>query len=72
MSINGQPGVSIILKYDWNPIEVPETRTMYEALRGSGRDIVLSLSNSAPFAVRPTGAVVQLLAYGRRYPRQLE
>ena len=37
------------LKYDWNPIEVPETRAMYEALRGSGRDIVLSLSNSASF-----------------------
>jgi len=37
------------LKYDWNPIEVPETRTMYEALRNSGRDILFSLSNSAPF-----------------------
>lgn len=36
------------LKYDWRPIEVPETRTMYEALRNSGRDILLSLSNSAP------------------------
>ena len=38
------------LKYDWNPIELPETKAMYEALRGSGRDVVLSLSNSAPFA----------------------
>jgi len=38
------------LKYDWSPIELPETRAMYEALRGSGRDMVLSLSNSAPFA----------------------
>jgi alpha-galactosidase len=38
------------LKYDWSPIEVAETRTMYEALRGSGRDIIFSLSNSAPFA----------------------
>ena len=37
------------LKYDWNPIEVPETQTMYEALRASGRDVILSLSNSAPF-----------------------
>jgi alpha-galactosidase len=37
------------LKYDWSPIELPETRAMYEALRGSSRDIVLSLSNSAPF-----------------------
>lgn len=38
------------LKYDWNPIELPETKAMYEALRASGRDIVLSLSNSTPFA----------------------
>lgn len=38
------------LKYDWNPIELPETQKMYEALRASGRDIVLSLSNSTPFA----------------------
>ena len=38
------------LKYDWNPIELPETKTMYDLLRGSGRDIILSLSNSTPFA----------------------
>lgn len=38
------------LKYDWNPIEVPETQAMYDLLRGSGRDIVFSLSNSTPFA----------------------
>jgi alpha-galactosidase len=38
------------LKYDWNPIEVPETKAMYEALRNSSRDVILSLSNSAPFA----------------------
>ncbi|GGA95502.1 putative Ig domain-containing protein [Puia dinghuensis] len=38
------------LKYDWNPIELPETKAMYEALRNSSRDVVLSLSNSAPFA----------------------
>ncbi|MFL5738788.1 MAG: putative Ig domain-containing protein [Flavisolibacter sp.] len=37
------------LKYDWNPNEVPETRAMYDLLRNSGRDIVLSLSNSTPF-----------------------
>lgn len=37
------------LKYDWNPNEEPETREMYEALRASGRDIILSLSNSMPF-----------------------
>jgi alpha-galactosidase len=34
------------LKYDWNPIEVPETGEMYNALRHSGRDIVFSLSNN--------------------------
>jgi alpha-galactosidase len=37
------------LKYDWNPIQLPEVKAMYEALRNSGRDVVLSLSNSAPF-----------------------
>ncbi len=41
------------LKYDWNPNEEPETREMYEALRESGRDIVLSLSNSTPFSNAP-------------------
>lgn len=37
------------LKYDWNPIELPETKLMYYALRNGGRDIVFSLSNSTPF-----------------------
>jgi alpha-galactosidase len=37
------------LKYDWNPIELPETKLMFDALRHSGRDVVLSLSNSTPF-----------------------
>jgi alpha-galactosidase len=41
------------LKYDWNPIRVPETQEMYHALRSSGRDIVLSLSNSTPFTNAP-------------------
>jgi len=38
------------IKYDWNPIEFPETKTMNDLLRASGRDIVFSLSNSTPFA----------------------
>ncbi|HEY4788385.1 MAG TPA: putative Ig domain-containing protein [Bacteroidales bacterium] len=38
------------LKYDWNPNELPETKEMYDDLRASGRDILLSLSNSTPFA----------------------
>ena len=38
------------LKYDWNPIELTETKAMYDALRNSGRDVVYSLSNSTPFA----------------------
>ena len=41
------------LKYDWHPNRVPETREMYEALRASGRDIILSLSNTAPKAEAP-------------------
>jgi len=36
------------LKYDWNPISVPAARRMRQALRASGRDIVYSLSNTAP------------------------
>jgi alpha-galactosidase len=38
------------LKYDWNPIEPPETQEMLDALKASGRDVVYSLSNHAPFA----------------------
>lgn len=37
------------LKYDWNPNDVEHTRLMGEALRATGRDIVYSLSNAAPF-----------------------
>ena len=37
------------LKYDWNPNEAPETKAMADALRTSGRDIIYSLSNNAPF-----------------------
>jgi alpha-galactosidase len=38
------------LKYDWNPNEAAETKQMADALRASGRDIIFSLSNNAPFA----------------------
>lgn len=37
------------LKYDWR-IEVPSTARMGEALKKSGRDIIYSISNSAPFS----------------------
>jgi alpha-galactosidase len=37
------------LKYDWNPISVPDVAEMADALNGSGRDIVYSLSNHATF-----------------------
>ena len=37
------------LKYDWNPNDVPHVTEMADALRHSGRDMVYSLSNSAPF-----------------------
>lgn len=35
------------LKYDWAPVEAPETEEMAAALRSTGRDIVFSLSNNA-------------------------
>jgi len=34
------------LKYDWGPVELPEAREMHQALRVTGRDLVLSLSNN--------------------------
>lgn len=37
------------LKYDWAVMDVPHAKEMSEALRKSGRDIVFSLSNTAPF-----------------------
>ena len=37
------------LKYDWYLNDVTATDTMSTALRKSGRDVVFSLSNSAPF-----------------------
>ncbi len=38
------------LKYDWKPNDVYCTRQMSEALKSCGRDIVYSISNTAPFA----------------------
>jgi len=34
------------LKYDWGPVEIPETQDMANALHASGRDILFSLSNN--------------------------
>ena len=34
------------LKLDWGPVEAPETKEWHQALRLTGRDIVLSLSNN--------------------------
>jgi len=41
------------LKYDWAPIDLSHLAEMHTALRESGRDIVFSVSNSAPFALAP-------------------
>lgn len=38
-----------LMKYDWNPNDVPHAAEMNAALRASGRDIVYSISNAAPF-----------------------
>ena len=37
------------IKYDWNPNDVEHTAIMSEKLRESGRDIVFSISNAAPY-----------------------
>ena len=34
------------LKYDWGPVELPESKDMADALRASGRDIYFSISNN--------------------------
>ena len=34
------------LKYDWGPVELPESKEMADALRASGRDILFSISNN--------------------------
>jgi len=39
------------LKYDWAPIHAADTKEMYGALRGSGRDIILSLSNNGLYTL---------------------
>ena len=41
------------LKYDWYPNDVAHTKEMSRALRASGRDILFSLSNTAPFDHAP-------------------
>lgn len=37
------------LKYDWDPNDIAHTREVHEALRGTDRDITLSLSCAMPF-----------------------
>jgi alpha-galactosidase len=37
------------LKYDWDPMDAASAEEMSKALRASGRDIVFSMSNTAPF-----------------------
>ncbi len=37
------------VKMDWNPNDVETTKRIADALKRSGRDIVLSLSNAAPY-----------------------
>lgn len=41
------------LKYDWNPNDLYHVKEMHDALRATNRDIVYSLSNSAPYADAP-------------------
>lgn len=41
------------LKYDWFPLDGPATRACADALRATGRDIVLSLSNSLALSTLP-------------------
>jgi len=67
------------LKYDWNPNDIEHTRQMSDALRHCGRDIGLSLSNSAPFELacewarlahvwRTTGDIVDMFKHTPELP----
>jgi alpha-galactosidase len=48
------------LKYDWREITPPVVAEMDDALRATGRDIVLSLSNTAPYkTVAEYGKIAQ-------------
>ena len=38
------------LKYDWNPNDLPHAEEMSKSVQNCGRDIIFSLSNSAPIA----------------------
>lgn len=37
------------VKVDWSPNDIPTTKRMFEDLKASGRDVIFSLSNNAPF-----------------------
>ncbi|MDF9826971.1 alpha-galactosidase [Ereboglobus sp. PH5-5] len=41
------------LKYDWAPNDIAHTKEMLDALRATDRDIVYSISNSAPYGDAP-------------------
>jgi alpha-galactosidase len=41
------------VKYDWRPVQQPETKEMSDALQASGRDIVFSLSNNSAGTLFP-------------------
>ncbi|AWI10585.1 alpha-galactosidase [Ereboglobus luteus] len=44
------------LKYDWAPNDIAHTKEMLDALRATDRDIVYSISNSAPYGDAPKWA----------------
>lgn len=41
------------LKYDWHPLNYYHVREMFDMLRKIDRDIIFSLSNSAPYGDAP-------------------
>lgn len=43
------------LKYDWNPLDYYHVKEMHDALRTLDRDVVYSLSNSAPYGDARSG-----------------
>jgi alpha-galactosidase len=59
------------LKYDWAPVEAPETAEMADALKASGRDMIFSLSNNSTHSLLAHIADVSKLANSWRTSKDI-
>lgn len=59
------------LKYDWAPVEAPETAEMAAALKATGRDMIFSLSNNSTHSLLAQIADVSKLANSWRTSKDI-